>query len=36
VTGYITLGRDRRFTRELIPAQFVQGEPKVLTDARSR
>jgi outer membrane PBP1 activator LpoA protein len=36
VTGSISLGRDRRFMRELIPAQFVQGEPKVLTDTRGR
>jgi outer membrane PBP1 activator LpoA protein len=36
VTGYITLGPDRRFARELIPAQFVQGEPKGLVEARPR
>jgi len=36
VTGYITAGHDRRFMRELIPAQFVQGEPKVLIEPRPR
>jgi hypothetical protein len=36
VTGYITSGSDRRFLRELIPAQFVQGEPKVLLEPRPR
>ena len=36
VTGYITQDRERRFVRELIPAQFVQGETKALTDARPR
>jgi outer membrane PBP1 activator LpoA protein len=36
VTGYITMDRDRRFVRELIPAQFVQGETKPLGDARQR
>jgi len=36
VTGYITPGPDRRFLRELIPAQFVQGEPKVLIEPRPR
>jgi len=36
VTGYITMDRDRRFVRELIPAQFVQGETKTLGDARQR
>jgi hypothetical protein len=36
VTGYITPGHDRRFVRELIPAQFVQGEPKVLSEPRPR
>jgi hypothetical protein len=34
VTGYITMDRDGRFVRELIPAQFVQGETKPLSDAR--
>ena len=32
VTGYITADRDRRLTREGVPAQFVQGETKVLSD----
>jgi outer membrane PBP1 activator LpoA protein len=32
VTGYITLDRDRRLTREAVPAQFVQGETRVLSD----
>jgi hypothetical protein len=32
VTGRITLGRDRRFTREAVPAQFVQGETRLLSD----
>lgn len=31
VTGYITLERDHRYVRELIPAQFSQGEARVLT-----
>jgi outer membrane PBP1 activator LpoA protein len=36
VTGYITADRDRRFVRELIPAQFVQGEAKALAEGRQR
>ncbi len=32
VTGRITLDRDRRFTREAVPAQFVQGETRLLSD----
>ena len=36
VTGYITLGRDHRFLRELIPAQFSQGETRVLGEGLSR
>lgn len=34
VTGYITLDRDRRFVRELIAAQFQQGETRVLAETR--
>ena len=30
VTGRITLGRDRHFTRELTPAQFVNGRAVAL------
>lgn len=30
VTGYITLERDHRYVRESIPAQFAQGETRVL------
>jgi outer membrane PBP1 activator LpoA protein len=36
VTGYITLDRERRLAREAVPAQFVQGETKVLSDASSQ
>jgi hypothetical protein len=32
VTGRITLESDRRFTREAVPAQFEQGETRVLSD----
>jgi outer membrane PBP1 activator LpoA protein len=32
VTGHITLDRDHRLVREPIPAQFQQGETKVLAD----
>jgi hypothetical protein len=31
VTGYITLERDHRYLRGLIPAQFAQGETRVLS-----
>jgi outer membrane PBP1 activator LpoA protein len=31
VTGYITLERDHRYVREVIPAQFSQGETHVLS-----
>jgi hypothetical protein len=31
VTGYITLERDHRYIREVIPAQFSQGEAHVLS-----
>jgi hypothetical protein len=31
VTGYITMEKDRRYVRELIPAQFSQGEARVLS-----
>jgi outer membrane PBP1 activator LpoA protein len=31
VTGYITLEKDHRYVRELIPAQFSQGEARVLS-----
>jgi len=30
VTGYITMEKDHRYVRELIPAQFSQGEARVL------
>ncbi len=36
VTGRITLDRERRFIREPVPAQFVQGETKLLAEGRSR
>ena len=36
VTGYITMDSDRHFRREAIPAQFVQGETKVLPDETVR
>jgi uncharacterized protein len=36
VTGYITLDYDRRLTREAIPAQFVQGETRVLSDSQTQ
>jgi outer membrane PBP1 activator LpoA protein len=32
VTGRITLESDRRFTREAVPAQYVQGETRILSD----
>jgi outer membrane PBP1 activator LpoA protein len=35
VTGYITLGRDHRFLREPIPAQFTQGEMRLLGEGVS-
>ena len=35
VTGYITLGRDHRFLREPIPAQFTQGEMRLLGEGIS-
>jgi hypothetical protein len=31
VTGYITLEKDHRYVREVIPAQFSQGETHVLS-----
>jgi len=31
VTGYITLERDHRYLRALIPAQFAQGETRILS-----
>jgi len=31
VTGYITMEKDHRYVRELIPAQFSQGEAHVLS-----
>jgi outer membrane PBP1 activator LpoA protein len=36
VTGYITVDREHRLARELIPAQFVQGETRVLSDLLPR
>lgn len=33
VTGYITLGRDHRYVREPLAAQFNQGEARVLNSA---
>jgi hypothetical protein len=36
VTGYITLDRDQRLAREAVPAQFVQGETRVLSDPSMR
>lgn len=36
VTGYITPERDHRFVRELIPAQFTQGEMRVLDEGAPR
>jgi outer membrane PBP1 activator LpoA protein len=36
VTGYITLDRDRRLLRELIPAQFLQGQLRVLAETVPR
>lgn len=36
VTGYITVDPEHRLTRELIPAQFVQGDTKVLSDLLPR
>lgn len=35
VTGFITLDRERRMLRELIPAQFVQGETRLLADLKA-
>jgi outer membrane PBP1 activator LpoA protein len=36
VTGFITIDRERRMVRELIPAQFVQGETRLLADLRAQ
>jgi hypothetical protein len=36
VTGYITVDRERRLARELIPAQFVQGQTRVLSEVEAR
>jgi hypothetical protein len=36
VTGYIMIDRERRLTRELIPAQFLQGQARVLSEAQPR
>lgn len=36
VTGYLTPGPSRQFTREAIGAQFVQGQPKLLNPVSGR
>jgi outer membrane PBP1 activator LpoA protein len=36
VTGYITAAGDHRYVRELIPAQFNQGEMRILGDPAAR
>jgi uncharacterized protein len=36
VTGYITMEYDLRLTREAIPAQFDQGETRVLSDPQTQ
>ncbi|MBX9961593.1 MAG: penicillin-binding protein activator [Burkholderiales bacterium] len=36
VTGYLTPGGGRQFTREAIGAQFVQGQPKLLNPVSGR
>jgi len=36
VTGTISIDRERRLTRELIPAQFVQGQTRVLSEGSVR
>ncbi len=36
VTGLITLDRERRLARDAVPAQFVQGETRVLSDPSSQ
>ena len=36
VTGMIILDQERRLSRDAVPAQFVQGETRVLADPASQ